>query len=95
MIGVLAWIACAFVIAWVAHDKGRSAGLFFLTSLILSPLIGAIAVLGCRTLEPEVGVVRESPIRVRMLLKVALVLTVAAVLLLEFKPQVLALVSGS
>lgn len=42
---LLAWVMFAFLAAWIADSKGRSAGGVFLLSLILSPLIGIIVAL--------------------------------------------------
>jgi len=48
MLIVIGWIACSFVAAWIAADKGRSGPGFFFLSLLLSPLIGCLAAIGAQ-----------------------------------------------
>jgi len=43
---VVLWLALVGVTAWIAHDKGRDRAAFALVSLVLTPLVGLLAVLG-------------------------------------------------
>lgn len=42
---IIAWIACSVVVAVLAERKGRSFELFLNVALVLSPVVGLIAVL--------------------------------------------------
>jgi hypothetical protein len=51
--GFFVWIFFSFLIALLAHARGRSGIGFFFLSAVLSPLIGLIAVLVVKNLKEE------------------------------------------
>lgn len=49
----LIWLIFAALVGWLAHSRGRSGFGFFLVSVLLSPLVGLIAVLVTKNLADE------------------------------------------
>ncbi len=49
---IVVWLVASSVVAWAASQKGRSGIGFFFLSLLLSPLIGFLAVIAVPSLKP-------------------------------------------
>lgn len=46
ILGLFTWVACCLAVGYVASTKGRDETAMFFVSLFLSPLVGALVVMG-------------------------------------------------